>query len=228
MAHRIVVLCLHGARQDADLFRRYCAPLIRYSPARVEFHFLDALYCDSGLDCGGEMKPMEPMEPMEPDSADHAARAADMNDEGDSRRRKRWWWPRELELDEIGRVEWTAEFALECEPALESISRAIEETGASVLLGFSQGANAAVTYMEARQDSRIDRVVSCCGYNFLGVPSVDVPILNVISDDDRVVPIRFTPLNFKSVRILKHDKGHRMVTRANDARLVVDFITRQF
>jgi predicted esterase len=220
------VLCLHGNRQCRRTFERYCRPLQKWARrANVRLVFLDALYrCSSP----GVLASLVVDVDDDDDDADADSKVV-VAAKDDARQ----WWPRFLTLDDIGRVEWDDDMATQCAPALDAIAAAVHDTGATVLLGFSQGANAAITYMQQRRDTRIRRVVSCCGYAFATPPTttppvpVPVPVLNVVSDRDDVVPMTLAPTTAHFERVaspLVHDKGHRMITKSADAQRVVRFL----
>ena len=200
---RIKVLCLHGNGQNRHTFERYMRPLVRKGKARnVEFILVDAPYPLS-----------EPGLLAEKNLA--VANAP------------RQWWPHFLSIEDIGQVEWTDAMAEQGKETIAYIDELIKETGASILLGFSQGANAVITYMEVTRDERIRRIVSCSGYAFAGTHTskkIQTPLLHTLSGADTVVPAYLAPRHFEPTFEIKHDKGHRMVTRAQDCKQVIDFI----
>lgn len=199
----VVVLCLHGNRQNSDSFQQYCSAIERKAEKNnVKMVFLNALY---------------PM--LIANAVDYPTNPP------------RQWWPTVLNTEDIGIVKWDDEMKAVSAEALLAIDQAIANTGATILLGFSQGGNAAVTYMEEYRNPQITGVVCCNGYRFVRDISdntadsvlVDAALLNVTSAEDDIVPDHLAPQNFRCVEQLQHDKGHRMVTRASDSQLIIDF-----
>lgn len=72
------------------------------------------------------------------------------------------WYSRPLEVEKIGSIPYEPELVA---TAMDQLAKAIKETGATVLLGFSQGGNVVDTFLHHyHHDGPIERAVLCSTY----------------------------------------------------------------
>jgi pimeloyl-ACP methyl ester carboxylesterase len=188
------VLCLHGCIQSAEAFRRYLkGNLIKMGQKYgIRFEFIDAPFEHPN---GG-----------------------------------RTWTDPPLDVTDIWQnTDGTRTNAFEAVPKLvqdhtmltatfERIEHGITETGATVLLGFSQGAFAVYEYLLRTRDPRIAKAVAIAGYTFaragaddgIIVPPLDIQLLNAVNPLDSVVPASLAFTNAREVQLITHDKIKRI------------------
>lgn len=136
--------------------------------------------------------------------------------------RGKTWYSRPLDVAAIGTIAFDKDLVAS---AMAQLDKAIDETGATVLLGFSQGGNVIDTYLHHYGGtSKIERAVLCSTYPLVSWtassaavydqrPPLDLPVLSVYSSiGDDITPAAFQPMAYTPLRTMTHTKGHKMVT----------------
>ena len=128
--------------------------------------------------------------------------------------------------------------------AFDLLGKTIEETGAEVLLGFSQGSFVIYEYLIKTRDPRIKRAVAFSGYPFArdsdsleNIESLDIELLNVAHEMDAIVPRSVAFSKAKIVKTMIHNnkgytepnmdnprEAHVLPTWAADAQKIAMFL----
>lgn len=141
-----------------------------------------------------------------------------------SRCGKTWFQP-ELSLDQIGQniVELN-----EINSVLSEIDKFIRDNKINVLFGFSQGGNVVDSYLRLYKNDNIKCCVIDSGYSFPMLINyeneVTLPILYLGSERDDIVPLTLKP-DYKNIKIILHDKGHKVPTQKVIIKQVIEFVT---
>jgi predicted esterase len=140
------------------------------------------------------------------------------------------WYNKPLVVGDIGNIEYSAELVND---TMDDISKLITEHNISVLLGFSQGANVVDTYLTYKKDMRIKCGIMFCGYSLVDPDreklQSNTPIMNIVSEQDLIVPHNLAPLMYNGVKeLMKHEKGHKIPTSKPHLREICNFISKQF
>ncbi len=223
MAAKVHVLCLHGCCQTPESFESYLNSLRKMAKKKafgsnvIEFHFLRAPFehPDGGLTW---TDPPLIVNDIWCDAAGPTRNNA---------------------LTAVPKLETNVQML---EKSFALLDEEIVKTGATVLLGFSQGSFVIYEYMtlKSRQSaSPISRIVTMSGYTFrdtLNGPAIDpcnFAILNVVHPMDSVVPPTLQFKQSSNVHVLEHNnknltepcrEGHVVPTRANDMKIICNFI----
>lgn len=197
----INVLCLHGCCQTAAMFKDILKHLERIGAQQdLKFFYLEANF-------------------------DHPNGG------------KTWFYP-PLNVADIGKIPYDPvammPTLLDLDAALSSI---IKNENIDVLLGFSQGGNLVDTYLnyfnvvvEREKKKKIRCAIILSGYSFVDDKrsvKLDIPLLNVLSKTDEIVPYRLAPSMYNHITILEHDKGHKTPTSKPQLREIVQFIVEK-
>ena len=196
---KTTVLCLHGCCQHQIMFKSLLKNYIKFGcrDDNLEFHFIEGLY-------------------------DHP-------DGGKT------WYNVPLDVDKIGFIKMDDQLVKE---AMDQVSKYIKENNITVLLGFSQGANVIDTYLQTTKDKYIKKAVMLSGYSLVkdkddkdvknitseSMAKVDVPILNVYSNEDTIVPSKFRSINYNNIANIIHEKGHKTPTSNPTIRTICKFM----
>ena len=221
------VLCLHGCCQTADAFRSYLKSNVLEIGKKtgITFHFLKGQYDHPE---GGKTWTDPPLV------------VADI------------WYNKDTGLQtspELAVPKLKPDYDI-LKETFAQIDMMIGETGATVLLGFSQGAFAIYEYMRFTRDPRITRLVAMAGYTFDNLnpeglsgaegaedpkePPLNVEIMNVGNPFDPIVPISLAYTNALKVVTMTHNNkelteynkmGHVVPSRKPQARDICTFIT---
>lgn len=135
------------------------------------------------------------------------------------------WYNVPLDVDKIGSIKMDEKLVKE---AMEQISKYIKENNITVLLGFSQGVNVIDTYLQTTKDKYIKRAVMMSGYSLVGLNNkekVDIPILNIYSNEDTIVPCKFRSTNYNNISNIMHDKGHKVPTSNPTIKTICKFMS---
>lgn len=132
------------------------------------------------------------------------------------------WYKIELDITQIGKLEYKTEIA---SPTLEMLDNIIKELNINVLIGFSQGGNVVDTYL-VNKSNNIKCAIIFSGYNFVDKNrniDISTPVMNVFSEEDKIVPSKFMPV-YKNMELKSHDKGHKLPTSKPFIREIIEFI----
>jgi predicted esterase len=135
------------------------------------------------------------------------------------------WYKRPLEVEKIGSIQMDHDLV---DSTLDELDGTIDSLNINVLLGFSQGGNVVDTYLVNAQHNanKIKCAIIMSGYDLVDTnrnTNVLVPVLNVCSDIDTIVPSKFMPI-YQNMTVKKHDKGHKLPTSRPFLREIVEFI----
>jgi predicted esterase len=133
------------------------------------------------------------------------------------------WYHKELDVAQIGSIPMDHDLVDE---TLDNLDEIINKLNINVLFGFSQGANVASTFIDYRNNnSNVKKAVLCSGYSLVDPdrkPS-EILVMNVISDSDVVVKPEFMS-TYPNMKIMKHEKGHKLPTSKPFVREIIDFM----
>ena len=137
----------------------------------------------------------------------------------------RTWYNKELTLSDIGYMSFSED--LTCD-TLNMLDTYIKTHEIDILVGFSQGGNVVDTYLRHRPNT-IKCAVLFSGYSLItSIPPVypHTSILNVVSEQDNIVPVTFIPEfpKHQFTNTIYHDKGHKIPTSPIILREIMDFI----
>ena len=136
------------------------------------------------------------------------------------------WYKTPLNVEDIGHIKHDFDLTND---TLVDIENLIHDNHIDILLGFSQGGNVVDTYLAVKKNTMIKRAVIMSGYSLLNPPlplspSNNIPILNVISQNDTVVPFNLAPKTHDEIYTLEHDKGHKLPTKNSQIRKICIFM----
>ncbi|CAI5794617.1 Esterase OVCA2 [Podarcis lilfordi] len=211
---RLRLLCLHGYRQSADIFRARTGSLRKALRGRAELLYVDA--------------------PHSVDAPLPSGEAASGALEADS---KGWWFsnPQEATFSAL-------EEASSCkglEESLDSVAKAFAEQGPiDGLLGFSQGAALVgiICALKQRGDPRFpfDFAIVVAGFKSQAAPHqgyyqepIVVPSLHVLGETDRVIPAEMSrqlASCFAEPVSLIHTGGHFVPASAPQKKAYLEFL----
>lgn len=132
------------------------------------------------------------------------------------------WYSKPLVVSQIGSIPMDHSIV---DDTLADIDKIINDLNINVLFGFSQGGNVVDTYLMNCLAEKIKCAVIFSGYDFIDTErkQIDIPVMNVCSDADEIVPSKFMPVYQKMV-VKKHDKGHKIPTSKPFQREILDFV----
>ena len=136
------------------------------------------------------------------------------------------WYHIPLYVEEIGSKQYSESLVADC---LDDVEQQIKQNNIQVLLGFSQGANVVDTYLSHRNHLTVKCAVLFSGYALVDPERqpVDIPVLTVASEEDDIVPYKFTPaapVEYSNVQHMTHDKGHKLPTKNSQIREICQFM----
>lgn len=110
---------------------------------------------------------------------------------------------------------------------LNELDEYVTKNNITVLIGFSQGANVIDSYL-AYKNNKIKCAVLFSGYSLVDPnrKKVKCPVLNVVSEQDIVVPCVSAPYLFEQLSVIKHDKGHKLPSSKPTLREICLFISK--
>jgi predicted esterase len=132
------------------------------------------------------------------------------------------WYNKPLDVAQIGSIEMDNMLVAD---ALADLDKTINDLDIHVLFGFSQGGNVVDTYLTNIPTNKIKCAAIFSGYDLINKARmpVPIPVINVCSDIDEIVPSKFMPI-YPNMTIKKHDKGHKIPTSRPLQREILDFI----
>lgn len=138
------------------------------------------------------------------------------------------WYHIPLVLSDIGKIKYDPTLVND---VLDDLDKIIEELNINVLLGFSQGGNVVDTYLRYRGNKKIKCAVIFSGYSLADSDNnyiSDVPLLNIWSKSDDIVPYNLAPSSYKNITTIEHDKGHKLPTSKPMLRNIIGYIKDKF
>jgi predicted esterase len=138
------------------------------------------------------------------------------------------WYSKPLNVTDIGQVRFQHDLV---NSTMQDLAQEIADKNITCLLGFSQGANVADTYIRhfvEEKQQQLKCAVLCSGYELVEEdgPISNIPVLNVISKEDEIVPWQLEPKHYKYAQTMVHNKGHKMPTSKLQVRQLIDFIVQ--
>jgi predicted esterase len=150
------------------------------------------------------------------------------------------WYSTPLNVSDIGSIKYSTELVGD---TLKDIRKLVVEHNIQGLIGFSQGGNVVDTYLRYEQVESLVTEESAAAADvqvtgpikvaviFSGYSLVDpvsrkstVPIMNVTSVADLIVPAGLAPSDYESITSETHDKGHKIPTSKPQLRKIIAFI----
>ena len=133
------------------------------------------------------------------------------------------WYKQPLVVADIGKIEYSEDLVSD---VMNDVNKLITDNKINVLLGFSQGGNVVDTYLGYHPDDRIKCALILSSYSLVDPNRKvsDVPIMNIISKSDAVVPYELAPTSYSHIDIVEHDKGHKMPTSKPVLRDIIKYI----
>lgn len=133
------------------------------------------------------------------------------------------WYKIPLNVPDIGRIEMNHDMV---DDTLNDLEAEIDKLNITALLGFSQGANAIDTYLAYKHSGKIKCAVMMSGYSLVDPnrQKVDVPVLNILSHEDVIVPSKYVSTEYVNSTILEHNKGHKLPSSKPQLRQIISFI----
>ena len=118
------------------------------------------------------------------------------------------WYHVPLVVKDIGVIAYSEDLV---KPTMDNIQQIITEKNINVLLGFSQGGNVVDVYCKYfNQNKQIKKAIIMSSYSLCNEnePQIsDIPVLNVVSESDVVVPHNLYPKSYVESYLIKHEKG---------------------
>jgi len=139
--------------------------------------------------------------------------------------RGKTWYCEPLDIAEIGKISFREDLV---RSAMVDLETAIEDTGATVLFGFSQGGNVADTYLaHYDKEKKIQKAVLCSTYPLVDgrTPNEHVKVLSIFSTKDLIVPPIYRPRAYTHLTEMTHEKGHKIITSKPKIREILEFIS---
>jgi predicted peptidase len=109
------------------------------------------------------------------------------------------------------------------------LKKIIQDYNISGLMGFSQGGNVVDIYLSYRNTDNLKCAIIMSGYSLVDANRKlkHIPILNVYSSNDKVVPDKYRPVDYQPCYSLIHDKGHKTPTKNSQIRKMCIFLQKQ-
>lgn len=136
------------------------------------------------------------------------------------------WYNKPLNVPDIGSIQYDPDLVTS---TLDEIGEIVKEKNINVLFGFSQGANVVDTflhYKDLKEYPSIKCALLFSGYGFVDTNRnlVDIPVYEIISESDDIVPTKFNPTEYSKAQIMQHDKGHKLPTQNTQIRQLCMFM----
>ena len=121
------------------------------------------------------------------------------------------WYHLPLVVKDIGTILYSEELV---KPTMDKLQQIITEKNINVLLGFSQGGNVVDVYCKYfNKNKHITKAIIMSSYSLVNdnEPQVDdMPVLNIVSKSDVVVPHNLYPKSYVNSYLIEHEKGHKI------------------
>jgi len=121
------------------------------------------------------------------------------------------WYHVPLVVKDIGIIAYSEELV---KPTMIKLQEIIKEKNINVLLGFSQGGNVVDVYLKYfNNDGLIKKAVIMSSYSLVNnnEPQIsNVPVLNIVSKSDEIVPYNLHPKSYQNSFLIEHEKGHKI------------------
>lgn len=135
------------------------------------------------------------------------------------------WYKIPLNVADIGKIEMNHDMVSD---TLNDVDEKIKEHNISVLLGFSQGANVVDTFLAYKGSNQIKCAVMMSGYSLVDPmrQKINIPVLNVLSHEDDIVPSKYTSVEYTNVTTIEHNKGHKLPSSKPQLRSICSFMAK--
>lgn len=133
------------------------------------------------------------------------------------------WFSTPLDIKMIGSMKYNGDVV---DSTLDAIEQYIISNNIEVLFGFSQGGNVVDAYLKHRNHHTVKRAVIDAGYYFIEetYEVQNMPVLNIISGRDTIVPAKYATIHYNPCYTLEHDKGHKIITSRPVIRRILEFM----
>ncbi|XP_036362320.1 esterase OVCA2 isoform X2 [Octopus sinensis] len=215
---KIMMLCIHGYRQNAQLFREKTGSFRKLLKNKVEFVFVSA-----------------PNKiPVNTDDGEHEGKdIKDIDERG-------WWFSRE---DKYFHAQEETNCCIGYEQSIEMIKNVLKEQGPfDGLFGFSQGASLVSLLCGLREqnpdgDLKFSFAIMVASFKSKSLQhqslyeqKVTIPTLHVFGETDRVIPKSMSEElleNYTNCTILQHAGGHYVPSTSLEKKAYIQFIEQQ-